>query len=1295
MFLWNHFLLSGLSGAVSHTVNDVQTQTGGDSGSQGYEFVQAEMALAVICGFVSQKHLSLVGRTISLTLIARRSRHFAGTRYRKRGINNCGHVANDVETEQIVHDDATRVHPVGQHYTSFVQVRGSAPVYWSQDSTRGFQPKIECQIIDPAHHATMLHFSDLMMRYGCPIVCLNLVKEGRDKNGLLESSAARRLDGQDDDVHREVKLANEYAEAFEHLNKSLPRVRGGPLLEYTHRDLRRIKAEAAIDEAQKEQDPMTASMESMVQGAEVTLPGLEDLSVQVEKLGFFNSEDVRFGIVHAERHPTAAPVRRQLQRGVVRSNCVDSLDRTNTAQFHLGLYALGHQLHALRVLPEKNGSTLGKSRLDLSDGDDKEITIVLAQLYEDMGNTIALQYGGSEAHQFMLAKLEGRSEFLGSVGDAYKSVRRYYANSISDQEKQGTINLFLGKFEQQFELMHHRAEQVAIRVDMWDAPTDWLLHNREEDWPLPSQTGQHNEFFSGDLKWWENALARYDERILALEAGSSVEVPPMEAEPEPELTRSGDSALSSREGRRQQPGLLPAHVFAQQYGLCRCDPRAAAGCKCPGILSSFGGPGGDPGMVSKGLMDDFAAKIAFVKAPYVTAEAKEIIDQEIEAEVLKESVLMRGFDGTTAPQMSWMSERPPPAPPASTGDGAGYRLADADRASRRTNSLGRVAMQRKDSIKTKHKLRREWIKEYIGRTEMEGLGNMSRHHLLVEDDTDSKQRPVPEWDARRLESQHPALTRANTYAAARYMEIEAAAAAAAAQEQQLDRLRISQQTQDPSSLQPNSLSDNKAIYEDYILCRQQRDALTAHLLHQLYPLSSDEASNGSSLAEAQARADEKEATETKLNQMTLGALRDLAHEIDGLDKVTVETAMLSEDLGLAELPLAVVAANAAARPEEDAFGIVREWRDNESWQSGRHAKTAAIQENTEGGVGIGLDRESCHATERLQEQLRRRLLEKLGRPFGRTPAPIRYNAQHPSDSHVVHDLQSCCDITCGGSKWNDARKEHDIAKLLDARILETLLGRNGLGVVDGGPSESSAMSSCRMYELLVCNDAMDTLIEQLRESLSRSLSEEDLLEDYSHFSEVELASRGRREGLTGAGGMTIGSDVPTKTKQNQESSEKTSAANDIEQDEQDEVTGAMRGITHKSSSSAAGPSIYASADLVTAQRAGKLFEVGGDYDNLLCRVGGVSKAYHRLMGPGRGHYHAEYNRQRTQDEPEVLEDYRDDAFLTGVPASAVGTATPLSAAQANVQTELAEGLKLLIDLQLGTAFNATENDSEG
>ena len=37
-----------------------------------------------------------------MTLIARRSRHCAGTRYRKRGVSDTGRVANEVEVEQVV-----------------------------------------------------------------------------------------------------------------------------------------------------------------------------------------------------------------------------------------------------------------------------------------------------------------------------------------------------------------------------------------------------------------------------------------------------------------------------------------------------------------------------------------------------------------------------------------------------------------------------------------------------------------------------------------------------------------------------------------------------------------------------------------------------------------------------------------------------------------------------------------------------------------------------------------------------------------------------------------------------------------------------------------------------------------------------------------------------------------------------------------------------------------------------------------------------------------------------------------
>ena len=61
---------------------------------------------------------------MTLLLISRRSRHRAGTRYKKRGVDDQGYVANYVETEQCL--------LMGTHVFSFVQVRGSVPVYWSQ-----------------------------------------------------------------------------------------------------------------------------------------------------------------------------------------------------------------------------------------------------------------------------------------------------------------------------------------------------------------------------------------------------------------------------------------------------------------------------------------------------------------------------------------------------------------------------------------------------------------------------------------------------------------------------------------------------------------------------------------------------------------------------------------------------------------------------------------------------------------------------------------------------------------------------------------------------------------------------------------------------------------------------------------------------------------------------------------------------------------------------------------------------------------------------------------------------------
>ncbi|MCI13991.1 polyphosphoinositide phosphatase-like, partial [Trifolium medium] len=75
-----------------------------------------------------------------------------------------------------------------------------------------------------------------------------------------------------------------------------------------------------------------------------------------------------------------------LQKGVLRTNCIDCLDRTNVAQYAYGLVALGRQLQALGFIESL--------RIDLDNPLAKEVMTA----YESMGDKLAFQYGGSAAH---------------------------------------------------------------------------------------------------------------------------------------------------------------------------------------------------------------------------------------------------------------------------------------------------------------------------------------------------------------------------------------------------------------------------------------------------------------------------------------------------------------------------------------------------------------------------------------------------------------------------------------------------------------------------------------------------------------------------------------------------------------------------------------------------------------------------------------------------------------------------------------------------------------------------------
>lgn len=68
-------------------------------------------------------------------------------------------MANDVETEQVV-DASGEWRGGAQKLASVVQVRGSIPIFWSQDEVTLTNPKpdITLQHFDPLFNATRLHF---------------------------------------------------------------------------------------------------------------------------------------------------------------------------------------------------------------------------------------------------------------------------------------------------------------------------------------------------------------------------------------------------------------------------------------------------------------------------------------------------------------------------------------------------------------------------------------------------------------------------------------------------------------------------------------------------------------------------------------------------------------------------------------------------------------------------------------------------------------------------------------------------------------------------------------------------------------------------------------------------------------------------------------------------------------------------------------------------------------------------------------------------------------------------------
>ena len=155
-------------------------------------------ALPVIHGFVSINPATIAGTRIVWTLVSRRSTQRVGTRLFVRGGDVDGHVANFVETEQLVE--------VGGSSASFVQTRGSIPLHWQQRPDLRYKPPPSLESGVGEHRQCFSkHMEEQVRLYGHQVM-VNLV----DQKG-----AEGRLEARLRAVAREVNNPNVTYEAFD------------------------------------------------------------------------------------------------------------------------------------------------------------------------------------------------------------------------------------------------------------------------------------------------------------------------------------------------------------------------------------------------------------------------------------------------------------------------------------------------------------------------------------------------------------------------------------------------------------------------------------------------------------------------------------------------------------------------------------------------------------------------------------------------------------------------------------------------------------------------------------------------------------------------------------------------------------------------------------------------------------------------------------------------------------------------------------------------------------------------
>lgn len=357
-----------------------------------------------------EHHQKAHGRqSFLITLISRRSVMRPGLRYLRRGIDEEGHTANSVETEQILSRPSWT--PNDRVY-SFTQVRGSIPIFFSQ-SPYSFKPVPVLQHSYEINHiAFRHHFKDLGATYG-GLQVVSLINKSRGE-GVIGMEYEKHIQQLNDEINTGARAIgfewfdfHEKCRGFNYSNVSL----------------------------------LTDSLTEV----------LEEFGFTIE----------------------SSDIIQKRQSGVLRTNCMDCLDRTNVVQSAFGQVALQKQLEREDI--ELNLQT-------------SSTTQWFNALWSDQGDTISRQYSSTAALKGDYTRTKKRN-YRGAINDFGLTLSRYFNNIVNDYFSQAAIDYLLGNVTSQvFE--EFEAEMMSgdpamsiakVRANAIDTSLKIVIADQDED----------------------------------------------------------------------------------------------------------------------------------------------------------------------------------------------------------------------------------------------------------------------------------------------------------------------------------------------------------------------------------------------------------------------------------------------------------------------------------------------------------------------------------------------------------------------------------------------------------------------------------------------------------------------------------------------------------------------------------------------------------------------------------------------------------------------------------------------